>query len=69
MHSVTQKSLEYAIKKAISEVSKQKNTKSVKIKGPRGPQCLAQLPKAGQELVKGEMTLNILLILTKTLPL
>lgn len=53
MHSVTRKSLEYAIKKAISEVSKPRNPKSVKIKGPRGPHCLAQLPKAGQVLVKG----------------
>lgn len=48
--------IENAIKKTISEVSKPRNPKSVKIKGPRGPQCLAQLPKAGQELVKGDDT-------------
>lgn len=66
---MTAKSLEYAIKKAISEVSKPRSPKSVKIKGPRGPQRLAQLPKAGQELVKGEMRLNILFILTKIWPL
>lgn len=65
MHSMTEKSLEYAIKKAISEVFKPRSPKSVKRKGPTGPQRLTELPKAGQELVEREVRLNILFILTK----
>lgn len=64
MHSVTGKSLEYAIEKAISEVSKARSHKS-EIKGLGGPQCLTQLPKAGQDMVKEQMRLHILFILTK----